>query len=108
LKLKERSSIIFGRDVKNLLRKLIKGYFKYFSMDKLNSDGRKIFEEMARMLIYEHPEYKSLITKARHDPTLDNVMKIARLVLGEEANHLLITAIQGPINYTSGLETKKY
>ncbi len=98
---------MFGREVKNLLRKLITGYFKYFSMDKLNSDGRRLFEEAARMLVYEHPEYKPLVTKARRDPTLDNVMKIAKLVLGEEADHLLITAIQGPYDYIAGLKTER-
>jgi len=105
--LKLEKQYIFGREVKNLLRKLITGYFRYFSMDKLNSDGRKLFEEAARMLVYEHPEYKPLVTKARRDPTLDNVMKIAKLVLGEEANHLLITAIQGPYDYISGLKIEK-
>lgn len=96
----------FGREVRSLLRKLISGYHRYFSMDRLNSDGRRLFEEAARMLVYEHPEYKPLVTKARRNPVLDNVMKIASLVLGDEAEEILITAIQGLYDYTSGIDRK--
>lgn len=86
----------FGPDVINLAKKLVLGYREYFSYDKLNSEGRKVFEEMARMLIDEHPELKPLVRRVRRKPTFDNVSKILRLVLGDEVNYLLEVAIQGP------------
>ena len=89
----------FGPDVRSLARKLIAGYLLYFAHDSLNSDGRKLFEEMARMLVYEHPELKSLVRKARRRPTLDNVMKVVERVLGEEAQELLRGAVEGPYIY---------
>ncbi|RLE50237.1 MAG: hypothetical protein DRJ31_02115 [Candidatus Methanomethylicota archaeon] len=78
-----------GPDVKNLMKILLQNMSSYFSHDYLNSEGRKLFEEMARMLIYEHPEYKPIIQKTRRNPTLSNVLKIAHIVLGEEAEKLL-------------------
>lgn len=81
-------SIKVGPDVKNLMRNLLQNAPAYFSHDHLNSEGRKIFEEMARMLIYEHPEYKPLVRKVRRNPSLANVMKVAEVVLGEEAGEL--------------------
>jgi len=90
----------FGPDVYNLFRKLISGYKVYFSHGILNSEGRKIFEEAVRMLIYEYPEYKPIISKARRDPTLENVLKVARIVLDEdEIENLLDIAIYGIYTY---------
>jgi len=90
----------FGPDVVRLARKLAEGYRAYFSMDSLNSEGRKLFEEMARMLVEEHPELKQLVTKARRKPTLDNVRKVLDRVLGEEQVDALIhAASQGPYSY---------
>jgi len=95
-----KSKRSFGPDVYRLFRKLVLGYYEYFSHDLLNSEGRKVFEEAVRMLIYEHPEYKPLITKARRKPTLENVLKVVRLVLGEdEVKDLLDIAIHGVYKY---------
>ena len=46
----ERWSV--GPDVVRLARKLALGCRLYFSGDTLNSEGRKLFEEMERKLIY--------------------------------------------------------
>ncbi len=89
----------FGPDVKNLLRKLLRNYSLYFSHDALNSEGRKVFEEMARMLIYEHPELKPMVKKARRDPSLQNILKIASIVLGEDAVKQLISLYKHPYKY---------
>ncbi|MEM1509599.1 MAG: hypothetical protein QW291_01770 [Thermofilaceae archaeon] len=89
----------FGPDVERLARKLVAGYMVYFSYDLLNSEGRKIFEEMARMLIHEHPELKNIVVKARKNPTLENVMKIAERILGPEARILLRNSVNGPYSY---------
>lgn len=89
----------FGPDVHSLLRKLLLGFNLYFSRNVLNSEGRKIFGEAVRMLVYEHPEYKAFISRVRRNPTLENVMKVARLVLGDEADELLKIGIYGLYTY---------
>lgn len=66
----------------------------------LNSDGRRLFEEFARMLVYEHPEYKPLVSKARRDPSLENILRVAELVITrEEARELIDTCLHGPYRY---------
>lgn len=89
----------FGPDVERLARKLVAGYMVYFSHDLLNSEGRKVFEEMARMLVDEHPELKPIVVKTRKNPTLENVMKIAERILGSEARILLRNSVSGPYSY---------
>lgn len=89
----------FGPDVERLARKLVEGYAAYFSYDMLNSEGRKVFGEMARMLVHEHPELKPVVVKARRDPTLENVMKVVERVLGPEAWALLRSSVSGPYTY---------
>ncbi len=87
----------FGPDVIALFRKLLLGYALYFSNDLLNSEGRKVFEEAARMLVYEHPEMKPAVVRVRRKPTLDNVLRLASRILGEdEAYALLRAGIEGP------------
>jgi hypothetical protein len=85
-----------GPDVVRLARKLALGYRLYFSGDVLNSEGRKLFEEMARMLVYEHPELKGVVTRARRNPTLGNVLKVLERVLGDEAEKLVREGVEGP------------
>jgi hypothetical protein len=94
----------FGPDVVRLARKLAEGYLVYFSRGVLNSEGRKIFEEMARMLIDEHPELKKIVTRARRNPTLENVVRVLERVLGEETSTLLKGAVEGPYTYSSGVQ----
>ncbi len=89
----------FGPDVKNLMRKLLEGYVFYFSNDMLNTEGRKIFEEMARMLIDECPELKPMVKRARRNPKLENIMKLAKIILGDEAEKLPLLSVQGPYYY---------
>jgi len=88
-----------GPDVVRLARKLALGYRLYFSGDALNSEGRKLFEEMARMLVYEHPELKGVVTRARRNPTLSNVLKVLERILGEEAEKLVRGGVEGPYSW---------
>jgi len=81
------------------MRKLLEGYVFYFSHDVLNTEGRKVFEEMARMLLDEHPELKPMVKRVRREPTLKNVMKLARLVLGEYSEKMPLLSVQGPYYY---------
>ncbi|MEM1546020.1 MAG: hypothetical protein QXY40_11345 [Candidatus Methanomethylicia archaeon] len=89
----------YGFDVRNLLRKLLLNYRGYFSNDVLNSEGRKVFEEMARMLIHEHPEHKPIIQKARRNPSLKNILKIARIVLDEDIEDIIKQVDDEPYTY---------
>ncbi|MCD6488585.1 MAG: hypothetical protein J7K21_05105 [Desulfurococcales archaeon] len=90
---------MFGKDIGYLLKKLLLGYRIYFHNDVLNSDGRRILEEILRMLMYEHPEYRKLIYKIRRNPDLENILKLGELVLGKEVYELLDLAIHGPYSY---------
>jgi len=98
---KKENSRSYGLDVKVLARRLIECYSIYFSRDMLNSEGRKVFEEMARMLVYEHPEYKKLVKRVRRKPTLDNVLRIVERLLDEDVYELLRGAVEGPYAYWS-------
>ncbi len=92
----------FGRDVEALLRKLLLGYNKYFHNDVLNSDGRRLFMEILRMLLYEHPEYRRLVYRVRRRLDLDSVLRVAELVLGrEEAMELLEIGVYGVEEYST-------
>jgi len=99
-----RLMVEFGPDVVRLARKLAEGYMVYFSRGVLNSEGRKVFEEMARMLIDEHPELKKVVSRARRNPTLENVVRVLERVLGEEAGALVASAVEGPYVYSGGVE----
>jgi len=90
--------IRFNKDLKNLMRKLLLNYTKFFSKDNvLNSDGRKLLEEIIRLLMYEHPEYRSLVRKVRKNPTLRNIIRLAELLMDpQEIRELLSFALYGP------------
>lgn len=86
----------FGKDVEALLRKLLLGYRQYFHSDVLNSDGRKLFEEILRMIVHEHPELRRSIYRLRRAPTIDSVLKLAKIVLGRrEAEEVYKIGVYG-------------
>ena len=68
------------REAYRLLRKLIVEYEEYFSHDVLNSEGRKVFEKAVKIILREHPELKQLVSRVRRKPTLENILKIVRVV----------------------------
>jgi len=89
--------VMFGRDVKALARKLIIHRYDYFSGDRLNSEGRKVFEEMARMLVFEHPYYKKRVKEVRRRGDFESFIKLAELILGEaETKSLVSTTLNSP------------
>ncbi|MEM2617484.1 MAG: hypothetical protein QXL64_08145 [Thermofilaceae archaeon] len=94
-----RKVVEFGPDVVRLARRIASSYPLYFSRDLLNSEGRKVFEEMARMLVHEHPELKKLVVRVRRKPTLDNVVRVLERVLGEEAWELVKGSVEGPYRW---------
>jgi len=84
------------------MRKLLSGYQLYF--DKygvLNSDGRRLLNEIIRLLIYEHPELKPLVKRVRKDPTLSNVVRLAEVFMDvNEVRELVETSIYGLYTYS--------
>lgn len=90
------TTVKFGAYVIALARELASSYASYFSHDKLNSEGRKVFEEISRALVREHPELKRVVARARRDPSLNNVMRVLERILGEEAWELLKGSIEPP------------
>ncbi len=83
---------------KNLMRKLLRGYRIYFSNDVLNSDGRKLLEDIVRSMIYSKEYHPGIIRSVRRNPSKENVLKLARILLDEEEiEDILKTSIEGPI-----------
>lgn len=80
----------------------MEGYWVYFSNGVLNSDGRRLFETIARMIVYEKPWYKGLVNRVRHDPCLENVLRLAEEILGEEAYEIIEAVIEGPYRWRYG------
>lgn len=72
----------WGRDIGFLLRKLLINYRKFFSGDYVNSDGRRLLEEILRMIVYEHPEYRRRVYRVRRDPNLYNILKLGEDIVG--------------------------
>jgi len=75
---KSRREFVWRTSVVAPLVKLLKEQDKYFdSRNVLNSDGRKFFESIARIIVREKPWYKPLVVKARKNPTLENILRLA-------------------------------
>ncbi len=74
----------FSDYVRSLIIELLENIDVYFSYDILNSEGRKIFSRLAYEILKSRPEYKKYIGRVWRKPTLNNVLKVAELILGEE------------------------
>ncbi|MEM0453198.1 MAG: hypothetical protein QXO98_00865 [Sulfolobales archaeon] len=84
------NSVLYN-DIKQLFNKLLTNYVIFFSKDGvLNSEGRKLFELIARNIIRENPERKKLIVKIRKNPTLENIVKLATLYMDDDYINYLI------------------
>lgn len=86
---------VVGGDLRSLMRKLLLHYREYFSKDgSLNSDGRRILNEFLRILLRQYPEHRSLVRSVRKDPTLENILKLAYIVMdSDEVSDALHLAI---------------
>ena len=86
------------------MRKLLSGYQLYFDRHgALNSDGRRLLNEIIRLVVYEYPELKPLVKKVRKDPTLSNVVKLAEIFMDiNEIRELVEIGIYGPYTYLEG------
>ena len=45
----------------------------------LNSDGRRLFEVLLRLLLEEHPEHRRLVARARREPSWRMLARLAEL-----------------------------
>jgi len=86
------------------MRKLLSGYQLYFDRHGvLNSDGRRLLNEIIRLVVYEYPELKPLVKKVRKDPTLSNVVKLAEIFMDiNEIRELVEIGTYGPYTYLEG------
>jgi hypothetical protein len=63
-----------------LYKKLLEHRLYYFSNDVLNSEGRKVFRTFARAFLELYPQHKPMIVRVRREPTLKNVLKLAKVL----------------------------
>lgn len=57
---------------------------EYYSRGYLNSDGMRLFESIARIILEYKPYYKPLISRVRKNPSLENIRKLASRVMEED------------------------
>ncbi len=85
--------------IRGLLRKLLTSREKFFHKGVLNSDGRKVLEEIIKHVAATHPEHMEAARRARRDPCLENILRLARLYLGSEADEIIASWTRGPYRY---------
>ncbi len=101
---RELSEERFRNWMRSLLRKLLMNFTTYFSKDcVLNSDGRKLLEEVARNTIRRYPMFKKVVNKVRKDPSLENVVRLARIYMCEDEINELLTQMHASLRHYLGL-----
>ncbi len=68
----------------NLFKKLIMNREKYFYGDYINSDGRRLLEEILKIILEQYPYYRRRVYRVRRDPCIYNIVKLGRDIIGEE------------------------
>lgn len=80
----------------DLMRALLTRIKDYLSNDgSLNSDGRRLLRDIVREIAKNRRALMRLAKKVRKEPTLENVMRLARELLREEADELLAASLWG-------------
>lgn len=70
--------------LKDVMRKLLVDYPTFFSKNGIvNSEGRKLLENIIKALMNEYPFYRRFLHKVRREPTLENILKLARLIMDD-------------------------
>lgn len=81
----------------DLMRALLTRVREYLSNDgTLNSDGRRLLRDIVREVAKNRRWLMRLAKRARKNPSLENVMRLARELLGKEADELLAESLWGP------------
>ncbi len=73
------------RDLRYLMTKILYGRELYFDRNYyLNSEGRKIFIEIARLINKCFPHYRDRMRDLRKNPSIENIAKFAEELYGSE------------------------
>ena len=81
----------------DLMRALLTKIREYLSNDgTLNSDGRRLLRDIVREIAKNRRGLMRLARRVRKEPSLENVMRLARKLIGDEADELLAEALWGP------------
>lgn len=74
-----------------LLEVLLRNPWDFFDKnDCLNSDGRRLFETLLRLLLDEHHRYRKLARETRKQPCLENILRLSRIFYDCDAHGLYI------------------
>ncbi len=81
----------FREWMRSLIAKMLLGFSKYFSKNcVLNSDGRRLLEEILKPTVRRYPHLKGIARKVRREPTLENILKLASIFMDyDEARELV-------------------
>ncbi len=75
----------FREWMRSLIAKMLLGFGKYFSKDcVLNSDGRRLLEEILKPTVRRYPHLKGIARKVRREPTLENILKLATIFMNDD------------------------
>ena len=81
---------------RDLMRALLTRIRKYLSNDgTLNSDGRRLLRDIVREVAKNRRELMRLAKRVRKEPTLENVMRLARELMGDEADEVFAASLWG-------------
>jgi len=81
----------FREWMRSLIAKMLLGFSKYFSKScVLNSDGRRLLEEILKPTVRRYPHLRGIARKVRREPTLENILKLASIFMDyDEARELV-------------------
>lgn len=68
----------------SLFKELIVNRWKYFDDEYVNSDGRKLLEDIFRIVVEVNPSLRRRIYRVRRDPSFSNIVKIGVELIGFE------------------------
>ncbi len=75
----------FREWMRSLIAKMLLGFGEYFSKDcVLNSDGRRLLEEILKPTVRRYPHLKGIARKVRREPTLENILKLASIFMNDD------------------------
>lgn len=85
-----RKKDVLVKELNNLICRLVKDIDMYYDNNLvLNSEGRKMFSKLTKILLYLYPELKPSIVKTRreldYESVLRVIMKIRETYTGEDA-----------------------
>ena len=88
------------RLIREYLRVLLLNFYKFFSKDcVLNSDGRRLFNDIAREVAKHKPGLMKLVKNVRKNPTLENILKLAKEFLSDdEISELVSLGVYGAVD----------